>query len=231
MLAFSPAHAVDVATLFPNIGFENGNLTGWTLTLVNTDYVSTLTPPVNPSIDPADAGNNPTTLTAPVGVYFTGLMRVGDVGADLKYKLAHDAIAINVPTGTVFTVTVRANRGRLEPFDTPVSTADVLVRIFGWTAGATPTVTAATDNWSRSISWNPAAQSFDFTGVTDGSWGQRTLTFDPAAAGVNAANIKFLSISLAGRTNNHDQYIALDIGDAPTPSRPTTWGRVKALYR
>ena len=229
----TPAGAADVAGLLSNSGFETGNLSGWSLTQPNADYVSSLSPPVNPRIDPADPPNDPTTLIAPGGLYFVGLKRPGDVGADLKFKLAHNAVAINVATGTVFDVAVFANRGRLEPFDTPVSTADVLVRVFGWTAGTTPTVNSS-DNWSRSISWNAAsstAQSFDFTAVPDGTWSQRTFTFDPAAAGVDAATIKYISLSIAGRKNNHDQYVAVDVVERPLGTDAAAWGAVKALYR
>jgi len=223
------AAALDVATLFSNIGFEAGNLSGWTLTQPNTDYVVSLSPTVNPSIDPADLANNPATLNAAAGTYFTGLKRVGDTGADLKYKLAHTATAINVPTGTVFTVTVFGNRGRLEPFDTPASTGDALVRIFGWIAGTQPTVTPSTDNWSRTISWNPATQTHTFG--ADGTWVSQTFTFDPAAAGRDAATLKWLSISIAARNNNHDQYVAIDLGDGAVGTQPTSWSAVRGLYR
>ena len=225
-LLLVPAHAgaatLDVSTLFANIGFENGNLTGWTVTRPNTtNYVASLSPPVNPTIDPADPANNPATLTAPAGSFFTGITRPGDTGADLSYKLAHDAVSISVSTGTVFQVTVFANRGRLEPYDTPVSTADVTVRIFGWTTttGGTPTVTASTDNWSRTINWNPAGQAFTFG--SDGTWVSQTFTFDPAALGIDAANLKYLSLSLTAQTHNHDQYVATDIGAMAVPEPGT----------
>ena len=114
-----------------------------------------------------------------------------------------------------------------KPFDTPASTADLLVRIFGWTPGAVPTLNnPAADTWSRSISWNPAAQSFDFTGSPDGQWGSRVLTFITPAA----TTLGYLSISFAGRNNNHDQYIAIDVCDAPTPAQPATWGTIKHRY-
>jgi hypothetical protein len=222
---------VDVASLLTNTGFEAGNISNWSLTLPNADYVSTLSPAVNPSIDPADGANNPATLVAPAGSFFTGLKRVGDVGSDLKYKLAHNAVAVSVPTGTVFQVHVWANRGRLEPFDTPASTADVLVRVCGWTSGTTVPTVNSSDNWSRTVNWNPAAQSFDFTSVADGSWGFRTFSFDPAALSINAATIKYLSVTIAGRTNNHDQYIALDIGQSAVSVQPSSWTGIKGLFR
>ena len=122
-----------------------------------------------------------------------------------------------MPGGTTIQVTVFANRGRLEPFDTPVSTADLLVRIFGWNAGAVPTVNSS-DNWSRNVTWNPAAQSFDFTGIADGTWGSRTFTFTTPAA----TPLAYLSMSIAGRNNNHDQYIAVDLCEAATPAETLT---------
>jgi len=222
---------LDVTTLLPNSGFESGNLTGWSLTQPNTDYVVSLSPNVNPSIDPADVANNPALLVAPSGSFFTGLKRVGDVAPDLKYKLAHGAVAVTVSTGTVFTVKVWANRGRLEPFDTPASTGDVLVRVFGWTGGTTIPTVNSSDNWSRTVNWNPAAQTFDFTGIPDGTWGFRVFTFDPAAAGVNASTLKYLTLTLAGRNNNHDQYIALDLGEAAVAVQSTQWTTIKNFYR
>ena len=203
---------------------------GWTLTAPNADYLlvpNGTNPILDPSIDPADPANNPALVSAPLGFHFTGVKQIGDTATDLKVKLAHAATPIAVPGGTTIQVTVFANRGRLEPFDTPASTADVLVRIFGWTAGSLPTVTAATDNWSRTISWNPASQSFDFTGIADGTWGSRTFSFTTPAA----TTLAYLSISLAGRNNNHDQYVALDLCEAATPAAPSTWGQVKGRYR
>jgi hypothetical protein len=213
--------AADVSSLFSNPGFESGNLSGWTVTQPNTNnYVSSLSPPVNPSIDPADPGNNPTLLTAPSGSFFTGLMEIGTPANDPAYKLSHDALSISVSSGTTFQVTLWANRGRLEPFDAPSpSPPTATVKIFGWTSsGAAPTVTASTDNWSRSISWNPAALSFDFTLVPDGTWAAQTFTFDPAASGIDAANLKYLSFSISGLNHNHDEYIALDVAPVPEPS-------------
>src|SRR5436190_22087250 len=148
----------DIYSIFANAGFENGNLSSWSVTQPNTvNYVSSLSPPVNPTIDAADPGNNPATLTAPAGSFFTGLTEPGTPANDPGYKLAHDAVAIAVPTGTTFQINLWANRGRLEPFDAPsLSPPTVTVRVFGWTGGTTvPTVTPSTDNWSRTINWNP----------------------------------------------------------------------------
>jgi PEP-CTERM motif-containing protein len=212
------AAPIDISTVFNNSGFENGNISSWTVTRPNGHYVANLSPSVNPSINPADLANDPAMLVAPAGSCFTGLTSPGKMGPDLNYKLAHNAIALSVPTGTTFQISLFANRGRLEPFDTPFSTADVFVKVFGWTTGTTiPTVTAGTDNWSRSIGWNPASVAFDFTGVADGVWGNRTITFDPAAMGINAANLKYLAVFIVGQTHNHDQYVAMDVGIVPEP--------------
>jgi hypothetical protein len=231
VLSPAPAGAqgvLDVCGLFSNISFENGNLGNWTLTAPNGDYLlipDGTNPIIDPSIDPADLANNPATLSAPAGFHFTGVKQIGDTAIDLKYKLSHNAAAVAVAPGTSVRVTVWANRGRLEPFDTPVSTADLLVKIIGWSAGALPTVNSS-DNWSRAITWNPAAQSFDFTGVSDGTWASRTFTFvSPATA------LAYLSISIAGRNNNHDQYIAVDLCEGPTPVQTGTWGSIKSVYR
>jgi hypothetical protein len=87
------------------------------------------------------------------------------------------------------------------------------------------------DNWSRTINWSSASQSFDFTGIPDGTWGQRTFIFNPGADGIDAATLRYLAISVAGRTNNHDQYIATDLGDGTVPVEPSTWGSIKNNYR
>ena len=89
-----------------------------------------------------------------------------------------------------------------------------------------PTVNSS-DNWSRNVTWNPAAQSFDFTGIADGTWGSRTFTFTTPAA----TPLAYLSMSIAGRNNNHDQYIAVDLCEAATPAETSTWGSLKGRYR
>lgn len=224
------AQVLDACNIFSNVSFEDGNLVGWTLTAPNSDYILTPTganPVIDPSIDPADVPNNPALLTAPAGFHFTGVKQIGDTATDLKYKLSHAAKAIAVAGGTTIQVRVWANRGRLEPFDTPASTGDLLVRIFGWTAGAAPTVTPATDNWSRTISWNPAAQSFNFVPVADGTWGSQVFSFTVPAG----TTLAYLSISITGRNNNHDQYIAADLCDGPVPTETGTWGQLKSHYR
>jgi hypothetical protein len=66
------AATTDVTTVFSNVGFELGNLSGWSVTRPNSDYVVSLSPAVNPTIDPADPANDPTTLTALARIYSTG---------------------------------------------------------------------------------------------------------------------------------------------------------------
>jgi hypothetical protein len=220
---------LNACDVFTNISFENGNLGNWTLTAPNGDYIlvpDATNPVIDPVINPADPADNPATLTAPAGFHFTGVKQIGDTATDLKYKLSHTATAIAVSAGTSVQVRVWANRGRLEPFDTPGSTGDLLVKIFGWSAGSVPTVNSS-DNWSRSITWNPASQSFNFTGVGDGTWASQIFTFVVPAG----TTLAYLSISFAGRNNNHDQYIAVDLCDGPTPTQTSTWGSVKGLYR
>ena len=70
-----------IADLFGNSGFENGNLTGWTVTQPNSTYVASTT--VNPSIN---------SLTAPVGSYFVGVANPGDVAPDEKRKPVHTPV-------------------------------------------------------------------------------------------------------------------------------------------
>jgi hypothetical protein len=220
---------LNLCSVLTNISFESGTLAGWTLTAPNGDYILTPTgvnPVIDPTIDPADPANNPAVLTAPAGIHFTGVKQIGDTAINLKYKLSHDATAISVAPGTSVQVTVWANRGRLEPFDTPVTTGDLLVRIFGWTGSTSPTVSTS-DNWTPGPNWNPAAQTFNFTGVPDGTWASQTFTFVVPTT----MTLTRLSMSIAGRNNNHDQYIAVDLCDGPTATEAKTWGSIKHHYR
>ncbi len=204
---------IDVGSVFGNLGLEDGDFGGWKLTHPNSSYVSSLS--LNPSIDPADPANDPSILAPPDGSFFTGLANVGD--NDIKYKLVHDAAAVSVPSGTTFEVGVFANRGRLEPYDLPVADSKVQVRVFGWTSsGGAPAVNSS-DDWSRTVNWNPSVQVFDFAGTPDGTWGFRTLTFDPAASGIDAADLRYLSIAVAGMNSHHDSYVATDFGCGAVP--------------
>jgi len=229
LVGVAPVQAVsfDAGTLFGNYGFETGNLNGWAVTQPNsTNYVSALVPPVNPAIDPADPANNPQVLLAPVGSYFTGLANPGDLNRN--YKLEHVPVAVSLPSGSALQTTVFASRGRLEPFDSPPAppgSSVVTVKIFGWTTnGSAPTVTPSTDDWSRSVNWNPSAKSFDFTLQADGTWGSQTFIFDPAASGIDASNLKYLAMSIVGKNVNHDNYVATDLAPVPEPMTAALMG-------
>jgi hypothetical protein len=207
------ATIIDVQDVFANAGFEQGTLSGWNVMLPSTVYATSMS--LDPSIDPADPTHSTATLSAPSGAYFTGLSDPGTT-ANYDFKLVYNAVPINVATGTVFLVTVYANRGDLEPNSAPVSTANLQVNVFGWTSGAQPTpILTLGDNWSRTINWiNPAYKSVNFTGVADGSWTSETFTFDPNTSGKDASTIKYLSMSIVGVTHSN-QYVAVDMVPEP----------------
>jgi hypothetical protein len=71
-------------------------------------------------------------------------------------------------------------------------------------------VTAATDNWSRTRSYN-TAQTFTNFG-TPGQWTSQTFTWTPGIA------LSYISLGITGQNQNHDQYIAWDITAVPEPS-------------
>jgi hypothetical protein len=97
-----------------NSGFED-DLEQWTATVKGTGYQEEA-PVVNPVIVPKLAR---VPLEAPSGDpddHFIGVENPG--GEDIKGRLVHDAVAGDFAQGTVFEVTVWANRGRLDTAST-----------------------------------------------------------------------------------------------------------------
>ena len=210
------AVTVDLAIVLANSGYEAGNTSSWTATLPNATFITPV--PVNPAISPLDPccsnGSTLPNLTAPVGLFFAGVATDPD-DVDEKGKLVHAALSQSFAADTIFQVTVWANRGRLgtngntnSVFGTGVPT--LAVKMDGWGAGALPTVNSA-DNWSRTRSYNPAVQQFTNWG-TPGQWTSQTFTWTPGIA------LSYISMAITGSNNNHDQYVAWDVGPVPEPS-------------
>ncbi|MGE0680808.1 MAG: hypothetical protein AB7P69_07850 [Candidatus Binatia bacterium] len=121
-------------------------------------------------------------------------------------KLVHNAIADSFPAGTVFQVTVIANRGRLGGAKSAVfesSPSELAVQFFGWGVGPLPTITPTTDDWSRRPS---VKQSQIFSNwAANGQWAAQTFQF------VTEQELRYLSFSLAGMNHKIASYVAFDI--------------------
>jgi hypothetical protein len=212
-----PASAItiDLAAALGNSGFENGTTGQWTATKPNASYISPV--PVDPNIQPLDPCCNDGTLlpalTAPAGIHFVGVKNT--LNNDPKGKLAHDALAGSFAADTVYEVLVWGNRGKLLSAGNtnpnfPGSTPGITVQLRGWGAGSIPTVNPSNDNWSRSPSFT-SSQTFTNWGSV-GDWTSQLFSFTPGVA------FAYISLSISGMTNNHDQYVAFDVAAVPEPS-------------
>ena len=209
------AVTVDLAVVLGNSGYETGTTSQWTATQPNTTYVSSV--PVDPVIAPLDpCCTNGTTLPillAPGGSHFVGVTNP-TLNGDLKGKLVHDALAQSFASDTIFQVTIWANRGRLDSNGNttstfPVSPPIVVANLSGWGAGSVPTVNTS-DNWSRTRTYN---QNMTFTNWgSPGQWVSQTFQWSPGVA------LAYISLSISGQNNNHDQYVAWDVVPVPEPS-------------
>jgi hypothetical protein len=193
--------AAKVASLLSNGGFEdNPAHSQWIATKPNKIY-NTKAPVVNPVIAPKGKTDS---LQAPAGSNFVGILNPKD--QDMSGKLVHTAVAGSSPKGTVFEVTVFANRGRLAGaktalFDT--SPSEVLVQFFGWGAGSLPTINPNTDNWSRRPG---VVQRQVFTNwAANGEWASQTFQF------VTDRNLSYISLSIAGMNHKNASYVAFDV--------------------
>jgi hypothetical protein len=229
------AHAaiIDLSAVLANSGYELGNTTSWTPMFPNSAYqplgtnfnVSDGVPPPALTISPLDpccSTGSPTlsALTAPVGNYFVGVKNPTEEG-DYKGKLGHDALL--APSGTwstsdTYQITLWGNRGRLGGGEGAPNTngtfgsaspPSLSLRFLVWTPGSTPTVIANTDNWTRSPS-NSFLSTFTNWG-DPGEWTSQAFSF------TMPSNRAYLSVTLAGLNNNHDQYVAWDVGTRPVP--------------
>lgn len=218
VLMAGPASAVtiDLGVALGNSGFENGTTSQWTTTRPNASYIISV--PVDPFIEPLDPCCNDGTLlpalTAPAGIHFVGVTNP-TLTEDRKGKLAHDALAQSFASDTVFQVLVWGNRGKLDTNGNlnptfPGSSPQVTVQLRGWGAGSLPTVNPANDNWSRSPAFT---QSLTFTNWgSPGDWASQIFTFTPGLA------FEYVTLSISGMNNNHDQYVAFDVASVPEVS-------------
>ena len=130
--AAQQACPVDLAQVLGNSGYESG-LAQWTATKPSKTYQLNA-PAVNPTIVPK---GTTTALKAPAGNNFIGILNPGD--SDISGKPVHQAVAGSFEQGSLFQMTVFANRGRLAGASPPVfdsAPSEVLVTFFGWGAGA-----------------------------------------------------------------------------------------------
>jgi hypothetical protein len=127
-------------------------------------------------------------------------------------KLVHEAVALPwTSEGTCVEVKVWANRGRLPNPFAPFTGApsEVRVRLFGWSYGARPVISAATDNWSRSPDALSCALVFPFPGAgSEGSWSGQVLRCTATT------ELEWLSVSIAAINHSHNTYAAFDLTDA-----------------
>ena len=110
------------------------------------------------------------------------------------------------PAGTVFHVTVWANRGRLQGARGPEfesQPSEVSVQFFGWGAGNTPVVNPNTDNWSRTTSVNLS------TRLPTG----RPMAYGPSQTFefVTPKDLSYVSLALTGKNHIKASYAALDL--------------------
>jgi hypothetical protein len=136
------------------------------------------------------------------------------LNGDIKGKLAHDAVAVAFGAGDSFQVTVWANRGRLGSNGNTNSAIaagpqTVKVEFLTWGAGSVPAVDI-NDDWSRNPSFDVTQDFTNWAGPTQ--WASQTFTFSPGLG------ISYLALAVSGQNNNHDQYVAWDIGPVPEPS-------------
>jgi hypothetical protein len=96
----------------------------------------------------------------------------------------------------------------------PAAPPILTVALYGWAAGAVPTVTASNDNWNRVMSFGASGssnQAYANYG-TPGQWTSQTFSWTPGIA------LSYISLAVIGNNQNHDQYIAWDITPVPEPS-------------
>jgi len=255
-----PAQAAqyDLANLFANAGFESG-LSGWSYTgagvnpntyLTNAEWsgqtwsasspfysdaqLATYYPGkpwgLDPNIihiDQTGVPGDPTkTITASVGAHFIGSRQDGydghyrrDAGEpaqpdggyfDTNFQLTSNPITGSFQSGDILTLTMWGVRGRLrQDWGTPNAS----------TAGSASKLTA------RLTGGTFQTASFEFTNwAADGIWGMQTFTWQLQS---NASSIR---IVITGQNQNHDRFVAVDLGVAPVSTEPMTWGAIKHLY-
>lgn len=188
-------------TIPGNSGFEADLVhSQWIATTPNKTY-NVKAPMVNPVVLPKGAS---TSLQAPAGKNFIGVLNPKD--QDISGKLVHTAVAGPFPIGTVFQVTVWANRGRLAGAKTALFEtfpSEVLMQFFGWGAGSLPTINQNTDNWSRRPIMNSRVVFTNW--ASNGEWASQTFQF------IADKELSYISLSIAGMNHKIASYVAFDI--------------------
>lgn len=198
-----PAHAatVDLADLLENSGFEDDlKHSDWTATRANANFILNA-PQVNPVIVPKDESS---ALVAPVGNNFIGILNPRD--QNRSGKLVHAVGEGSFPAGTVFQVTVWANRGRLDKATSASFTStpsEVLVQLNGWVAGSLPKLKPRTDDWSRSPSVKVVQLFTDW--AENGEWASQTFEF------VTTKALQYVSLAITGVNHKIASYVAFDV--------------------
>jgi hypothetical protein len=195
------AAQVDLGVVLENIGFEDDfEPSQWTATVKGTGYQLDA-PAVNPVIVPKNASMP---LEAPAGDHFIGVENPD--GENIKGRLVHDAVAGVFAQGTVFEVTVWANRGRLGTSSTATfgnSPSEVTLQLFGWGAGSVPVINPSTDNWSRrpSVTLSKAFTQW----APNGEWGAQLVQF------VTPKALAYIALAVTGKNHTDESYVAFDL--------------------
>jgi len=198
-----PAHAatVDLANLLENSGFEDDlKHSDWMASRANPNFTLDA-PKVNPVIVPKDES---TRLAAPAGNNFIGILNPNDLNR--SGKLVHSVVEGSFPAGTVFQVTVWANRGRLAKATSALFTSspsEVLVQLNGWEAGHLPVLNPKTDNWSRSPNVKVVQVFTDW--AENGEWASQTFEF------VTTKDLQYVSLAITGVNHKNASYVAFDV--------------------
>jgi hypothetical protein len=196
----SPADAaVDLATLLGNSGFEADLVhSQWTTTSPNSNFLLDA-PQVNPEIVPKNETHE---LVAPVGANFVGILNPYD--ENVEGKVVHEAVPGDFKVGTVFRITIWANRGRLGGASNAGSlTSEVLVQFYGWGAGEKPMIDQSTDNWSRRPSVK-IIRKFTNWRPTGGDWASQVFRF------VTTKALKYVTLGITGMNHKQSSYVAFD---------------------
>jgi hypothetical protein len=194
---------VDLPAILANAGFEDDlHLTGWTVTLKNGNYAFDAAQ-VSPDVVPF---GHATPLLAPAGQHFVGVLNPAD--GDVNGRVVHEPVAGSYPTGTVFTVTVLANRGRLAAagsaaFPTARTASELTLQFFAWSAGAVPAVNPSTDDWSRKPKFILRAVFTDW--AENGAWAAQTFHFTVTVP------VAYVSLAVTGKNHRAASYVAFDI--------------------
>jgi hypothetical protein len=218
--AVAQAAVIDLASILGNPSYEDDLVhSQWSVTRPNASYSATV--PVNPAFTPLNpAFNDGTTQpapSAPVGTNYIAVLNP-TLNDDIKGKLAHNALASAYTAADTFQVNVWANRGRLGSNGNTNSTfaglnpgalPEVRVQLLVWGLGSLPTVDI-NDDWSRNPSFSQQLIFSDWAGPTD--WAAQIFSFSPGVS------VSYLALAVSGLNNNHDQYVAWDIGPVPEPS-------------